>query len=115
MDESSSLSRLEKEGAPPDPKSASLPTDSSYLELEAVRIDPNHTQPPCTKMVCTADTDNGAVSDNDAGCPQTPRLSKRAWAAEAFWDGDTCVTYTTTVIAKTRNKDVTARYSGIVL
>ena len=115
MDESSSQSWLEKEGVPRGPKSASLPTDSSYLASEAARTNPNRTPPPCITTPCTADTDNGAVSDSDVGCQQTPRLLRRVLEAEAFWDDDICVTYMMTVIVETRNKGATVRYTGIVL
>lgn len=115
MDESSSQSWLEREGVPPGPKSASLPTDSSYLASEAARTNPNRTPPPCITTPCTADTDNGAVSDSDVGCRQTPLLLRRVLEAEAFWDDDICATYMMTVIAETRNKGATAKYTGIVL
>lgn len=113
MDESSSQSWLEKEEVPPGPKSASLPTGSSYLASEAAQTNLN--PPPYITTPCTADTDNGAVSDSDAGCRQTPRLLRLVLEAEAFWDDDICVTYMMTVIAETRNKGATARYTGIFL
>lgn len=67
MDDSSSRSLQETAEVPPDPTYASLPIDSSYLVSGAARTDPNRTPSPYTKTAYTADIDNGAVFDSDAG------------------------------------------------
>ena len=114
VDENSSQSSQEKEADPPDPTNASLPKDSSYLASEVARTSPNRTPPPYTTTAYNAGNDNGALSDNDADCLQTLHRLRQESEAEAFWAGDTCVTYTTTVTTETRNMDVTATCTGIV-